>query len=73
MIRVDELVDFFFDSACVEWDVIFGKELFLFVIVDFVIANRADFGLFAFFGCQQSGQFFFLYNLVFTSFLSLFS
>ncbi len=39
MVRVDELVDFFFDCACMEGDIIFRKELFLFIIVNFVIAN----------------------------------
>lgn len=49
MIRINEIFDFLLDSSCIERYVLFGKKLFLSVVVDFIIFCRANFGLFLFF------------------------
>lgn len=72
MIGIDELVNFLLDGACIERNVVFGEELLFFIVIEFVIANGADFGLFAFFGSQQFGEFLLLSDECCTSFLSRF-
>ena len=42
MVGVDEMIDFLFDGAGVERNVILGEELFFFIIVDLVIADGAN-------------------------------
>lgn len=72
MVRVDKVFDFFFDGFGLLRDIIFGKELFFFVIVDFIVANGAYFGDFVGFGSQQASVVFFLVSGWGTYFLSLF-
>ena len=52
MVRVNEVFDFFFDCFGVCGDVFFGEELFIFIVVEFIIANWADFGGFRFLAGQ---------------------
>ena len=73
VIRVHKIFHLFFDSFCLLGYIFFGKELFIFIIVDFIIANGADARLSAFFGSQQSSELLFLRQEEITYFLSRFS
>ena len=48
MIRVDKILDLLFYGSGVYRDVIFGEELFLSVVVEFIVLDWANFGLFVF-------------------------
>lgn len=52
MIGVDEVFDLIFDGSGMDGDVVFGKELFLSIIVDFIVFDGADFGRFMFFNVE---------------------
>ena len=60
VVGIDEIVDFFLDSLGVQGYVVLREELFFFVVVDLVIANRANFGLTDLLGAQQFAQVFLL-------------
>ena len=49
MIGVDEVFDLIFDGPGMDGDVVFGKELFLSIVVYFVVFEGADFRRFMFF------------------------
>lgn len=52
MIGVDEVFDLIFDGSGMDGDVVFAKELFLSIIVDFIVFDGADFGRFMFFNVE---------------------
>lgn len=45
MVRIDEVIDLFLDGSGVEGNVVLREELLLFIIVDFIVFYRANFGL----------------------------
>jgi hypothetical protein len=49
MIGVDEVFDLIFDGPGMDGNVVFGKELFLSIVVYFVVFDGADFRRFMFF------------------------
>ena len=61
MIGINEVFDLIFDSSGECWDVIFGKELFLSIVVDFIVFDWANFGWFLFFYIEQVGDLLFLF------------
>ena len=46
VIGVDKFFDFLLDCFCIDGDVIFGEELFLSIIVEFIIFDGANLGRF---------------------------
>lgn len=61
MIGVNEVFDLIFDGPGVWGDVVFGEELLLSIVVDFVVFEWPDFGRFVFFDVEQVGDFLFLF------------
>lgn len=45
MVGIDEVIDLLLDGPSMEWNIVFRKELLLFIIVDFIVLYGADFRL----------------------------
>ena len=50
MIWINKIFDFFFDGFGMKWYIIFGEELLILIIVDFIISDWAYFGRSILFG-----------------------
>jgi hypothetical protein len=56
VVGIDEVIDFFFDGPGVEGNIVFGKELLLFIIVEFIVLYGANFRLPCLFRSEQFVQ-----------------
>jgi len=56
MIRVNEVFDFLLDGSGIDRNVVFGKELFLSVVVEFIVFDWTDFWCFLFLNVEQVGD-----------------
>lgn len=56
MVRINKVIDLFLDGPGMDGNIVFRKELLLFIIVDFIVLYRTDFRLPSLFRSQKFVQ-----------------
>ena len=56
VVGIDQVFYLLFDGACVGGNVFFGEEEFVFIVVDFIVADGAHLWRLGFFSCQETSE-----------------